>query len=107
MTRTISTKTQSWLSNHSTIGPEDLRDPKNIVGLIFSNADMRPCGWTYVGEAEITVELVDESKLIDNKVAALREELKTVRAEAQIKSTKIEGQIQSLLCIENNPSAPA
>lgn len=101
--------TQSaWLGSYSGLTPEDFKNPKEkiIDGLSFAKVgqDMTSTGWTYVGEATITVELVDKDTLINNKVEALRAEAVTIRAEATMKCTRIEEKINQLLCLENNPT---
>jgi hypothetical protein len=95
----ISTTTKAWITSHSDLGPDSLMDPKNIANLSFSNSKMESVGWTFVGEAEITVDLVDTNTLIANKVDALRNELSAVRAQAQMEATRIESRINDLLCL--------
>lgn len=98
--KTVTAKTKAWIHQYSSYAPgSDMNDQQVINNLSFSNQDMKTGGWTYAGEAEITVTLVDEKTLVDNKVEALREEAKAIRAEATAKVTRIEGQIQSLLAI--------
>lgn len=96
--KTVTSKTKAWIPEHSSISPKDLL-AGNLQGLIYTTSDMVSVGWTLAGEAEITLYFVGERDLIDNKVAALKEEAKNIRAEATAKCTKIEGQIQELLAI--------
>jgi hypothetical protein len=107
MSRTLSGKTKAWITQHSTIGPKDLLDEKVIGALAYHSDDMSKYGWTLVGEAEITLHIADEKTLVDNKVAALREELKNVRAEAQAKATRLESQINDLLALTYTPAEQA
>lgn len=101
---TIATyKTKAWVTDSSHSTPQDL-EKGDLSGVSYSNAQMESVGWTFIGNAEVTVELVDKNTLIDNKVSALRAEAANIRAEAAAKVTRIEGKIQQLLCIENNPS---
>lgn len=97
--KTVTTKTKAWITPHSSVSPQDLMAGKRLEDLIFHNNSMTVAGWTFAGDAEITVAIVDEKSLVENKVAALREEAKTIRAEATAKVTKIESQIQNLLAI--------
>ena len=100
MSTTITHKTKAWITSHSDIGPQELAHAKVAEELNYtSHMGMVKQGWTVVGDAEITIMLVDQDTLVQNKVQALREELKTVRAEAQLKETKLESQIQNLLAI--------
>ncbi len=64
---------------------------------------MTASGWTFAGEAEITLQLVDHKALVENKVEALKAEVKSIKAEATMKVTQIERQIQTLLAITYEP----
>lgn len=96
--KTVTTAAKAWITSGSTINHKSLLSG-DAEGLVYSNANMTAHGWTLAGEAEITIHLVDERELIDNKVDALKEEAKNIRAEATARCTKIEGQIQELLAI--------
>ena len=103
----ITTTVGAWINPHSHITPEQLRTPKGVAGLEFTPHDMSTHGWTRVGDATITVDLVDERQLVDNKIAALRKEAISIRADATAKVTRIEGKINQLLAIENSPAVAA
>ena len=105
-TRTITARTKAWFSSASD-GPEDLQgDPLHAVNtLSFYGSDMRNMGWTLVGEADITVHVVDEQELVANKVDALRAEKSKTLADAQMKATEIDSKIQKLLAITNEGQA--
>jgi len=96
--KTVTVETKAWITGYSSLTPADLENGR-VAGLIYTDADMKSDGWTLVGTATITVSLVDKDTLIQNKVAALREEAKAIRADATEKVTRIEGQIQNLLAI--------
>jgi hypothetical protein len=97
--KTVTTKTKAWVTPYSGLSPDDLAHGR-IGGLTYHDCTSGvPDGWTLAGEAEITVHLVDTKTLIANKVEALRQEAKAVRAEATAKCTRIEGQIQNLLAL--------
>jgi hypothetical protein len=96
--KTVTMKTKAWITQYSRVSPKDLIEGR-LNNLTFHTGNMKDCGWTFVGEAEVSVQVPDEKTLIDNKVAALREEAKLIRAEATANVTRIEGQIQSLLAI--------
>jgi hypothetical protein len=98
-------KTKAWLTEYSYVGPQDLFNPEyQGGGITYSSQEMQSQGWTEIGDAEITVRLLDQQTMTDNKVAALREELKTVRAEAHKKAVEIEDKIAKLLAITYEPS---
>lgn len=105
MKKTITTTSKLWLGQ--CFGPDDLsKDPHELVNrLTFINPACTDDAWaalgyTRVGDAEITITLVNTDTMVQNKVDSLRSEQKRVIAEAQLKSTQIESQIQKLLAIE-------
>lgn len=97
--KTITAKTTAWLAQHS--GPDDLNDtPDQVINALFySQHDMVSHGWTRVGDATITVTIPDEAAIVESKIAALRGELQTVRANAEIQCSDLENKIQKLLAI--------
>lgn len=103
--KTVTAKAKAYIGQHSTVGPQDLAEGKRLDDLIFysGGSDMTKHGWTLVGDAEITVEIPDPQSLVDNKIAALREEVKKTRAEAEVRVMGLERQIQDLLAIEYQP----
>lgn len=103
--KTITATVKAWLTEWC--GPDDLEQSaeRAVVALAYSTQDMTKQGWTYAGMATITVEIVDGQALVDNKVAALREELKSERVKADMKLADIELKIQNLLAIEYVPEA--
>jgi len=105
--RTITATVGAWLTNSEYYGPDDLnKTPEHAIhSLSFVAHDMTRSGWTRVGDAEITITLVDEKTLIGNKVDSLRNEQQAVRAEAQMKDNELESKIQKLLAIEYTAGA--
>ncbi len=97
--RTITATVPAWLPGHNS--PESLLgdDLDAVNALSFVSYDMKASGYTLVGEAQITVHIQGEDKLIEAKVETLRAEKTKVLAEAERKSTEIERQIQTLLAI--------
>lgn len=103
----VTTTIKAWITEYNHVTPDELKTPEGVATLNFSRHDMTMSGWTFVGDATITVDILETRALVDNKVAALREQAASIRAEATAKVTKIEGQIQQLLCIENSPAGAA
>ena len=104
----ITATVKAWLPGHC--GPNDLSDTpeRAIDALSFTSHDMTSIsGWTLAGTATVTVDLVDDQALVDNKVASLREELKQTRVAASMKEADIELKIQKLLAIEYTPEVTA
>lgn len=105
---TVTNKIKAWITPFSSIGLEDFKNPSDdiVKELTFTRyeSDMHGSGWTFVGKAVVTVELVDSDELLGNKIDALKAEAASIRAEATMKCTQIEDKINQLLCLENNPT---
>lgn len=104
----ITTTMYAHIQPGSTVMPQDLQTEKGVRSLAFFRDHDKywaEQGYTYVGVAEVTVEVPDLRELVDHKVEALRQQEVSIRAEATAKCTAIEGQIQNLLAIEYT-SAP-
>lgn len=89
----------AWMT--SSFGPEILElEPEVLVSrLFYGTGDYANIGWVRVGNATITVELVSTDALVANKVEALKGELQSVRAAAQLRENQINDQIQNLLAL--------
>jgi len=98
----------AFISPSSSISPKHLTDPACLEMVTYWDLGST-CpvnnGFTLVGTARITLTLLDSDTITTNKISALKEEAKTIRAEATAKVTRIEGKIQQLLCIENSAGA--
>ena len=93
----ITGMTTAWLSYAT--------DATEFSNLAFSSCDMSDHGWVKVGDASVTVTLLDYKDVVTGQIDMLNEAKKRVQAEAEKKLTEIEGQIQSLLAIEYKPLA--
>lgn len=101
----ITGTTNIWLTSSSTVTPKEIKDasPAIVGKLHYSDAeDMEPFGWTKVGTATITADLVSIVDLVDNKVTSLRAEAQRARSDAQIRCNAIELQISKLLAIADD-----
>lgn len=63
------------------------------------NDGMESCGWVRAGTARVEITLIDKSAIVENKVESLNAQKTQILAEAQMKATQIEEQIQKLLAI--------
>lgn len=104
----ITTKRYAFLPKASRVTPDQLQTEHGTVELSFMafREGWEKYGYTYVGEAEVTIEIPDVRTLVENKIAALQEEAAEIRAKATKACTEIDGLIQNLLAIEFTP-APA
>lgn len=104
----VTTTMHAYLAAHATLTPHQLQTPAGASQLTYVAAQSKywaEHGYTYIGEAEVTVEVPDVRELVDNKIESLRSQAIAIRAEATAKCTAIEGQIQNLLAIEHTPAA--
>ena len=103
----ITGKTKVWASEF--YGPADIKrdGAKCVQRLTYTDCDMSgsSCGYSLVGTAEITIDFVDEQIMVDNKIEALRAEVKSIKAKAEMEATALEGKIQQLLAICNEVTA--
>lgn len=60
---------------------------------------MESSGWVRAGTARVEVTLIDKTEMVENKVESLKAQKTSILAEAQMKVTQIEEQIQKLLAI--------
>ena len=98
MTKQISGTTGAWITDYQSIGVINRADA--AASLAYSDNDnMTSVGWTKVGTATITVELLDQNELIDGKVTALRAQAKEVAFQAAQHTKRIEDEISNLLAI--------
>lgn len=94
-----------WITEHTR--PECLKSESDVTfmqTITLSTHDMRSCGWTKVGVASITVELIDEKKLIDSKVESLQAQLAKDRADSEVRQNAILLQISKLQALEFDAS---
>ena len=99
--------TKAWLPDHSSLTPEEMQGDKAIQQLAFCTADMKTSGWTYVGEATITVDMMlSPSELIASKIETLKSQQARLRVEAQEKCNLLEDKIQNLLAITFESKEP-
>ena len=97
--KTVKFETKAWLTPYDSASPKDLLNGERLNSLSFGQGNMANQGWTQVGVATVTVELTDARTMVSNKIEALRQEAKGIRAEATAKVTRIEGQINDLLAL--------
>jgi redox-sensitive bicupin YhaK (pirin superfamily) len=108
MKRTITTEVFAIASPYSSLTPEDLRTGNIGDQLMYSTTDMAGVnGYIVVGKGTVTVELHSANDVAANQVAVLREQVKTVQAEAQLKVDRLEDQIRNLQALTYEPTEMA
>lgn len=95
--------------------PNDLLgDPQQVISKLIlyepsGEDDVRQwqqMGYIYVGEADVTLRMIDQQADIANKVDALRAEQTRTLADARARVTSIEANIQKLLAIDYEATPP-
>lgn len=100
---TITGQIDAWLTEHSQAEFMEGRgrgDTVTMIGAVkLLDLDMTSHGWTRIGRATVALEIDDDNTIRKSMVDALREQKKSVLAEAQREATRIEERIQNLLAI--------
>ena len=105
MPRTITAEVPAYLFSIY-YGPQDLQRPDAEVANLLTLRDMSASpDYVRVGTAQVTIDLVDQSEMVANKVEALKAQKQRTLADAQAKATAIESQIQQLLAITHEVQA--
>lgn len=100
---TITGKVDVYLSPYSDLLIDEINEQTPLSKMHLTS--FAPEGYTLIGEATVSVTVFPRDVVVTNKVTALRAELQTVRAKAQLKANEIEQQIQNLLAITNEVPA--
>lgn len=95
---TISGKTSAWITKSNNIDYSSI-DDDSINHVAYYDRDMTDNGWVKIGEATITIDLVDMDGMINNQIDALEAEIKAVEGQAYAKVTELKGRIQNLKAI--------
>lgn len=105
MKRTITTEVFAIASPYSRLTPEDLRSGDIAKDLLYSTNDMSGSnGYIVVGKGTVTVELYTPNDVAASQVQSLREQVKAVQAEAQLKVNRLEDQIRNLQALTYEPA---
>lgn len=73
--------------------------------LVFTECDMTDSGWTKVGTAEITIELLDPKEIQNKQLAVLQAQLQKERADSQVRQNAILEAISKLTALEYEVTA--
>lgn len=101
--RTLTAETKVFASEYSGIGPKELvewTDEQLADRMIYSRSGNMD-GWTQIGTATVSVELLESEQVIACAVEGLKAELQKTLADAEVKANMIREKIQNLLCLEN------
>ena len=94
-----------WLSDSYTAEAAHIViDSERLVrccSIANTSQDMSRYGWLRIGSAQVTFDVHDPAELANAQVASLRQQIQTVRAEAQHKVEQLEDAIQKLLALPN------
>lgn len=97
----------AWMRD--TMGPQDLETDACVSRLTYlregpdsDESYWLGQGYTKVGRATITVEILDEKGIVGAKVQSLKAELQKTRADAEVKCNRLIDQIGKLEALEWN-----
>jgi hypothetical protein len=97
---------KAWLPDHSSLSPDQVGTPEALESLVFTKHCMRSAGWTYVGDATITVDVIlSPEQLIASKIETLKAQQHKIRGEAEERVNQLERMVQNLLAITYVPEA--
>lgn len=95
--KTITATVPAWITNSGDV--EMLKGtPEEAVceAYYFARSDMTSAGWTRIGTATITLEIVSTDSLVQNQVAALEKQMQAVMVDAQQKVNYFKDRISKL-----------
>lgn len=102
--KTITATVPAWITNQwTTLDSLSKCSAERVVSDIafYKPNGSAPDGWVKVGMAEVTVTFDAREQVVSNQVAMLRAAKQKVQADAELALNQLEGQIQSLLCLEH------
>jgi hypothetical protein len=95
----VSGTTKAWLNQYSGLILSTQTNEQVVNTLSYSCSDMTEHGWTYVGDAKVTIELFDDDAILNSKISTLKAQKQKVQADAFVQSNEIDEEIQKLLAI--------
>lgn len=103
--KTVEASITAWLTKPTPMRDIEQMSPEEVVNaLAFFSHDMSASGWTPAGTATITVTFHDRHDIDLGQVAVLNKAKQCLLAKTQAAINEIDGQIQSLLCLEAHVS---
>lgn len=94
-----------WLSQYALSTPNDLRAGKGHDELQFWGGDMKDSGYTLIGTASVTFEVMEEDEMVKSAVESLTAQLQKERADSQVRQNYLADKIQKLLAISHEVAA--
>jgi hypothetical protein len=109
MAHTFKTTAKVWISGYSPHDAESLQLATDICGMTLSEPDMNlglsPNAFTHVGEADVTITIANSDQIIGGKVASLRAQLESDRADSQRRQNELIDKINKLEALTYEPAA--
>ena len=103
MAHTFQATASVWISQYSQFDAQSLQQTDSIGGLVIAPYDMTESGYTHVGEADVTITIASPDQIIGNKVASLRAQLESDRAESQRRQNELIDKINKLEALTYEP----
>jgi alkylated DNA nucleotide flippase Atl1 len=102
----------AWITSEDDVSFKDIvdmaksGDETRAVGeMAYCRLKMSGCGWTKVGTATITVEMMDETDVNSAQMDVLKAELQNIRADNQRRENAILDRISKLSALTYEVSA--
>ena len=93
-----------WITSEY-YGPDEIRrdGAKAIkrLGYAAKDSGMEGHGWTLIGTAHITLDLLTDKKMVESKVDSIQAEITKIRATSENAITRLTEKLNSLLAITN------
>lgn len=98
--RKVSGITKAWLGQYTNLSVTANPNDDAIVNEIsFSKSDMSAHGWTFIGEARVSLNMISDDEIINSKISTLKAQKQKIQAEAYVQANDIDEEINKLLCI--------
>ena len=94
--KTITATVPAWITTSGNIENLDGTPEQAVCEAYFYEHDMTRSGWTRIGTATITLNIISTDGLVQNQVAALEAEMNAVLADAQQKCNYFRERISKL-----------
>jgi hypothetical protein len=100
--RKINGTTKAWLGKYTSLSVANNPSDDMIINEIsFSKADMSMNGWTLIGEATVSLNMISNEEIINSKIATLKAEKQKIQADAFVQANELEEEISKLLYISD------
>ena len=94
--KTITATVPAWITTSGNIENLKGTPEQAVCEAYFYEHDMTSAGWTNIGTATITLNIISTDELVQNQVSALEKQMNEVLADAQQKVNYFKDRISKL-----------